>query len=93
MDLKLPSDELWNNQPYFQKQSTSRYNINILQSNSSPCTGRELWRITSKQDGKIRALKMAFLRGVKRCSKLDRIRNEAIREELQVFKLNEKLKD
>ena len=36
---------------------------------------------------------MAFLRGVKKCSKLDRIKNEAIREELQVFNLNENLKD
>ena len=35
---------------------------------------------------------MAFLRVVKRCSKLDRVRNEAIREVLQVFNLNEKLK-
>ena len=36
---------------------------------------------------------MAFLRGVKSCSKLDRIKNETVREEIQVFNLNEKLKD
>ena len=36
---------------------------------------------------------MAFLRGVKRCSKVYHIKNEAIREELKVFNLNEKLKD
>ena len=35
---------------------------------------------------------MVFIRGVKRCFKLDRIRNEAIREELQIFNLNERLK-
>ena len=36
---------------------------------------------------------MTFLRGVERCSKLDPIRNEAVKGELQVFNLNEKLKD
>ena len=36
---------------------------------------------------------MAFLGGVRRCCKLDCIRNEAIRDELQVFfNYNEKLK-
>ena len=34
---------------------------------------------------------MVFLREVKRGSKLDRVMNEAIREELQTFNLNEKL--
>ena len=36
---------------------------------------------------------MAFLRGVKWCSKLDLIKNEARREELQVINLYERLKD
>ena len=36
---------------------------------------------------------MALLKGVKRCSKLDRIMNGDTREELQGFKLDEKLKD
>ena len=35
---------------------------------------------------------MSFLGGVKRCSKLDHIRNEAIREDLQVNNLKQKLK-
>ena len=35
---------------------------------------------------------MAFLIGVKRCSKLDRIKNEGMRQELQVFDLNDSLK-
>ena len=34
--------------------------------------GCELWT-TKKQDSKIQALEMAFLRGVKNCYKLDRI--------------------
>ena len=54
--------------------------------------GCVLWA-TTKKDGKIQTLEMAFSRVVKRCSKLDLIRNKAIREELKVFNLNEKLKD
>ena len=36
---------------------------------------------------------MTFLRRVKRCSKLDRVKNKVLREELQVFYLNARLKD
>ena len=36
---------------------------------------------------------MAFSGGLKRCCKLDRISNDAIRKKLQVFNLNEKFKD
>ena len=36
-------------------------------------------------------LRSGVLIGVKRCSKLDRIINEAIREEFQVFNLNKNL--
>ena len=43
-----------------------------------------------KQDSETQASEMAFLRRVKRFYKLDSIRNEAIREELEVFNLNEK---
>ena len=39
--------------------------------------GCELWTTTKKQISKIQALEMEFLRGVKRFSKLDRIRNDA----------------
>ena len=51
----------------------------------------KLWTIIKKQDSKIQASEMAFLRGAERCSKLGRIKNEAIKEELQVFNLNGKL--
>ena len=43
---------------------------------------------TKKQNGKIQALKKEFLKRVKDCSKLDCIRNEAIKEGLQVFNLS-----
>ena len=36
---------------------------------------------------------MALLRGLKRCSQFDSMKNEAKREEIQVMKFNEKLKD
>ena len=50
--------------------------------------GCDLWTATKKQNSKVQALVMAFLRGVERCFKLDHIKNEAVREELQVFNLN-----
>ena len=47
--------------------------------------GRELPTATKKQESKIEDSEIASLSGVKRYSKLDRIKNEAIREELKVF--------
>ena len=38
----------------------------------------ELWTTTKKQDKRKTGLEIVFLKGVKRRSKLDRIRNEAI---------------
>ena len=55
--------------------------------------GCDVQATTEKKTSKIQASEMAFLRGGKRCSKLDRIKDEAIREELQVFNSNEKLRD
>ena len=55
-----------------------------------PCT--VLWTTTKNRDSKIHSSEMAFLRGVKRCSKLDHIRSDSIREELQLFNLNRNLK-
>ena len=47
--------------------------------------GRELWSTTKKENSKIQASEMEFLRGVERRSKLFCIRYEAIIEELQVL--------
>ena len=55
--------------------------------------GCKLWTTTKKQDSKIQVLKIAFLRRVKRCSKLDRTKNYALKEEFQVFNFNKKIKD
>lgn len=55
--------------------------------------GSEMWTATKKQESKIQASEMKFLRGVKGCTKLDHIRNEEIREELEIFNLNDRLND
>ena len=54
--------------------------------------GCQLWTATKKLESKIQASETACLRGVNRCSKLERIRNFAVRQKLQVFNLNEKVK-
>ena len=46
-----------------------------------------------QQESRIQGSDIAFLLGVKKCSKPDNIRNVVIREELQVFNLHETLKD
>ena len=40
---------------------------------------------------RIQAAEIKFLRSVKSCSKQDRFRNEEIREELEIYNLNEKI--
>ena len=54
--------------------------------------GCELWTATKKEESTIQTSEMAFLRGLKRYSKLDHTKNGDIREELQVFSLNEGVK-
>ena len=46
-----------------------------------------------KRQVKYRPRKWTFLRGVKRCSKLECIKNGTVKEELEVFNFNERLKD
>lgn len=41
----------------------------------------------------IQVSEIQFLTGVKRCTKLDYIRNEGIREEQKVFNTNDEVKD
>lgn len=47
----------------------------------------------TKKQSKIQASELMFLKLVKRCSSLDQIRNEDIREELRVSDLNNRLRD
>ncbi|KAJ4447240.1 hypothetical protein ANN_09244 [Periplaneta americana] len=55
--------------------------------------GNETWTLTKKQQSKIQTTEMKFLRNVKGCTKRDLITNENIREELEIFNINERLKD
>lgn len=55
--------------------------------------GSELWTVTKKQESKIQASEMKFLRQVKGCTRQDRIRNEEIRGELDIYNMNQRLKN
>ena len=55
--------------------------------------GSESWVTNTKHKQIIQAAEMKFLRSVKRCSRLDRIRNENIREELKIYNLNERIEE
>lgn len=55
--------------------------------------GSETWTLNKKQQSKIQASEMKFLRSVKGCTKRDLITNQSIREELGIFNMNERLKD
>ena len=55
--------------------------------------GSEVWVTSKKQEQRIQTQEMKFLRRVKGCTRLDRIRNEDIRRELNVDSLNDLVKD
>ena len=74
------------------KMKSHLQSCNVMAVPALSCTC-ELWTTTMRQESKIQASEMAYLRGVKRCSKFDRIKNKAIWEELQVLNFNEKLED
>ena len=47
--------------------------------------GSEIWTLGSKDLSRIQAAEMKFLRSVKGCTILDKVRNENIRRELKFF--------
>ena len=55
--------------------------------------GSESWILKEADKNKIQAAEMRFLRKVKGCSRRDHIRNETIREELEIFNINERIND
>lgn len=55
--------------------------------------GCESWTIRKQDKMKIQASEMKFLRRVKRCTLMDKIKNEDIRQELNIFSLNEKINE
>lgn len=51
----------------------------------------ETWTMTSRDKSRLQAAEMRFLRSVLGVTKRDRIRNEDIRNQLQIFNLNEEI--
>jgi hypothetical protein len=52
--------------------------------------GDECWTMRKRDMQKLQAVEMRFLRSVKGCTRLDKIRNEDIRKELGVFSINDR---
>ncbi|XP_075232209.1 uncharacterized protein LOC142330650 [Lycorma delicatula] len=55
--------------------------------------GSEVWVLRSWDESRIQAAEMRFLRAVKGCTRVDRIRNEEIRRQLSVMPLLGTLKE
>lgn len=55
--------------------------------------GSESWVLTRKKSSNIQASEMRFLRAVKGCSLLDQLRNENIRNDLNIFSIVDKIKE
>lgn len=55
--------------------------------------GSESWITTQKDTNKLQTAEMRFLRRIKGCTREDRLRNEAIREELQIYNINDKIEE
>jgi hypothetical protein len=55
--------------------------------------GSEAWVLSKREESKIQSSEMLFLRSVKGCSRIYRIKNDDIRQELSIFTLKDKIKD
>lgn len=53
--------------------------------------GSEVWVSSNSTKRKIQSTEMRFLRKTKGCTRMDKIRNEEIRTELQIFSINDKI--
>ncbi|KAK7861914.1 hypothetical protein R5R35_009378 [Gryllus longicercus] len=53
--------------------------------------GSESWIMKKRDQSKLQAAEMRFLRKVKGCIKQDQIRNEDIRKELDIYNINERI--
>ena len=53
--------------------------------------GNEIWEANKKNSSLIHCVKM-ILRGTKECTKLDHIRNENTRNELQIYSIHDTVK-
>ncbi|PSN34078.1 hypothetical protein C0J52_25609 [Blattella germanica] len=70
----------------FEKQNEKRHTTEILQYYCSPqlLYGSETWTHRRKDINKIEESEMRFLRAVKGCTRLDKIRSADIRTELKI---------
>jgi hypothetical protein len=68
-------------------------NLNILQITAVPVLlyGNETCTLRKRHWNRIQAAEMKYLRTVKGCSRLDRIRNKDVRNELGISPLSKKL--
>jgi hypothetical protein len=53
--------------------------------------GSEVWTIKKKDISRIQSAEMKFLRSVKGCTRMDHIRNEEIRTELEIYAIQDKI--
>ena len=53
----------------------------------------ESWIVKESDRSKIQTAEMRFLRKVKGCTRRDQIRNDVIREELNIYSVNEKVEE
>jgi hypothetical protein len=54
--------------------------------------GSECWTMRKRDAQTLQAAEMRFLRSVKGCTRLDKIRNEDIRKELGMFSINDRIR-
>jgi hypothetical protein len=53
--------------------------------------GSEAWTIKKKDISRIQSAEMKFLRSVKGCTRMDHIRNEEIRTDLEMYAIQDKI--
>lgn len=55
--------------------------------------GSESWTITKKEESRIQSAEMKFMRYVRRCTKADKIKNETIRSDLNIFSVHDMVEE
>ncbi|CAH0555727.1 unnamed protein product [Brassicogethes aeneus] len=75
-----------NNKFIKKKEITKKTKLNVFKTVFRPILtfGCESWVLNKAQESKIGAIEMKFLRDIKRVTRMDRIRNTVIREELEI---------
>jgi hypothetical protein len=73
------------------EKNPGRNQSKILQNYGSSSTFIETWTLRKRDRNRIQAAEMKYLRTVKGCTRLNQIRNEDIRNELDISPLSEKI--